>query len=378
MPFRLPTRVIIAAGCLNQIGEVAQTFPHREILLVVDDGLMQTRWPDVALKELSKLNTTVRVAENIEPNPRSETVDIVAEDARSAGVQLVIGLGGGSVLDAAKAVAMLLKNDGGCLDYEGKNRFKNGSMPFIAVPTTCGTGSEVTWVSVISSPAEARKASIKGDAMFPDVALVDPDVLETLPAHLIAATGMDALTHALEAYTVNCGNPVSDALAEQAIRLLFNNLPVLVQDTSNQEARFQVMRASTLSGMAFGNADVGAVHCLSETIGGIWDVPHGLANAMLLAPVMRFHEPVIRDRLIVLERLLSPEKSADKATGRAFVERLLRLGEALKIPEFKSLEIPVDAYARIAAGAVANNSNGSNPQLMNVEAYLAILSGLNR
>ncbi|MFK7847445.1 MAG: iron-containing alcohol dehydrogenase family protein [Rhodothermales bacterium] len=381
MSFRLPTQVTIASGCIRRIAEVVATFSCRRILLVIDEGLRITAWPDVILGALEDTGLEVHVEDQIEQNPRHSTIDEIAGKARGLEIELVIGLGGGSVLDAAKAVAMLLRNPGSCVQYEGKNLFENGSVPFIAVPTTCGTGSEVTWVSVISHPAELRKLSVKGDAMFPDVALVDPDVLTTLPDRLIAYTGMDALTHALEAYTVVCHNPVSDALAEKAIALLFQYLPRVVIDREDEEARFEVMRASTLAGMAFGNADVGGVHCLSETIGGIWDVPHGLANAILLVPVMRYHQPVIQKRLAALARCLDLVEAEDAAVGvlsDAMINRIQELVNELDIPAFSSLGINEEEYHRIAAGAVENNSNSSNPQLMDAPAYLEILMGLSR
>ena len=239
----------MAPGCVNQVAEVVASFSSRRVLLVADQGISATPWFTLVMDLVEKAGIPIVSADEIEPNPRYTTIDKLAERARSNKLDCVVGLGGGSVLDAAKAIAMLCKNSGSCLDYEGKNRFEHGSVPFVAIPTTCGTGSEVTWVSVITHPGQQRKLSVKGDAMFPAAALVDADMLKTLPAHLIASTGMDALTHAVEAYTVNCGNPVSDALAEKAIVLLFRYLPALYQNVDDDDARFAVMRASTLAGM---------------------------------------------------------------------------------------------------------------------------------
>jgi alcohol dehydrogenase len=278
-------------------------------------------------------------------------------------------------MDAAKAVAMLISNAGSCLDFEGKNRFTSPSAPYIAVPTTCGTGSEVTWVSVITDAAGKRKVSVKGDGMFPRYALVDPDLLVTLPAELVAHTAMDALTHAVEAYTGTAANPFSDALAEKAVSLLFSHLERAFADIRvDAEAREAVMRAATLAGMAFGNADVAGVHCLSEALGGQWDVPHGLANAMLLAPVMRSHLPHAEVRLAQLEAVVVPCRPGP--TGASFIERVEALARSVNIPPFRTLHIPAGAYPRLAESAVANNSNGSNPRPMTAEDYLAVLRKL--
>ncbi len=375
MPFRLPTHLYIEPGCLERLPGVVAGLDGGPVLLVYDRGLTRTPWPARAAKLLASCGHDVMVFDGVEPNPRSETIDRLAAGARDRGTQCVVGLGGGSVLDAAKAVAMLLRNPGGCLDYEGKNRFTGGSAPFVAIPTTCGTGSEVTWVSVITDAAGKRKASVKGDGMFPRVALVDADLVTTLPPDLVAQTGMDALTHAVEAYTGLVANPVSDALAEKAVALLCTYLPRAVADIQHdEEARCEVMRASTLAGMAFGNADVAGVHCLSESLGGQWDVPHGHANAVLLAPVMRSHLPWIEARLARLETIVT--SGASGATGASFIDRLEALVTQLAIPPFRTLHIPSGAYGRIAEAAEANNSNASNPRVMTAADYLAILQAV--
>lgn len=375
MAFRIPTQVTIASGCIDTVSE--HLADQSRVLLIVDEGLQSTPWPDRVNRLVRGAGHDVAIVTGIEQNPRYHTIDKISDAFRDRTVDAVIGLGGGSVLDAAKAIAILLRNPGSCLDYEGKNRFRNGSAPFIAVPTTCGTGSEVTWVSVVTDPAHQRKLSIKGEAMFPDAALVDPELLTTLPAYLVAYTGMDALTHAIEAYTCNCSNPVSDALAEKAVSLLFAFLPRAVADIHDATARFEVMRASTLAGMAFSNADVAAVHCLSETIGGLFDVPHGLANALLLAPVMQFHRPCIAARLARLHSLVEPQQLLDDSEGSmAMIEALRQLAVKVGIPDFASLNIPLDQYQEIARRATQNNSNGSNPQPMIPEAYEKILNDL--
>lgn len=376
MPFRLPTHVTIEAGCLERLPEVLDSFDVTRVLLVFDQGLAATSWPGTTTQTLERSGYTVSTCNTIEPNPRHTTIDVVAGQARQEAVEVVIGLGGGSVLDAAKAIAMLLTNSGSCVDYEGRNRYAKQPAPFVAIPTTCGTGSEVTWVSVITRLDEARKISVKGETMFPNVALVDADLLQTLPSHLVAYTGLDALTHALEAYTGNASNPVSDALAEQAIGLLFRYLRRAVADIGgDSEAREAVMRASTLAGIAFGNADVAAVHCISETIGGIWDIPHGLGNAIFLAPVMRYHKPVIQARLAALYRIVNPRGTNDgRHVAAAMIEAIEQLVDDLKVPAFASFGIAPAEDRRIAEGSVANNSNGSNPQSMGVDDYLAILN----
>ncbi len=380
--FRLPTHVQIAPGALGQLTTVLQQMDGaRAALLLVDPGLSATPWPAAATEAVRTSGITVETFDAIEPNPRTTTAEAAADRARAAGPGcVVVGLGGGSALDAAKAAAMLATNTGPASSFVGHNRFQHDPLPFIAIPTTCGTGSEVTWVSVLSDATARTKISLKGDGMFPTQALVDADLLRTLPAHLVAATGVDALTHALEATTGRVANDVSDALAETAIRLLFQYLPRAVADIGgDDEARAAVMRASTLAGIAFGNADVAAVHCLSEALGGLYDVPHGLTNAILLAPVLRFNQPFVDGRLASLLDVVEPAHGGGGTVAERaafFLDRLDALLTAIGIPSFGVLGVPSDGFPVVATSAEANGSNASNARLMTANDYATILQSL--
>ncbi|MBT7401352.1 MAG: iron-containing alcohol dehydrogenase [Bacteroidetes Order II. Incertae sedis bacterium] len=360
--FRLPTRVDFEPGCASRIPELIRQMGSVRPLVITDPGVRSTDWFEPLISTCS----SCRIEDQVSPNPKAEEVDTIAEVARSRGVDLVVGIGGGSVLDAAKAVAMLLQNPGHINDYEGKDQFRNGSAPFIAVPTTCGTGSEVTWVSVISTPKEGRKISIKGDAMFPRFALSDANLIRTLPPHLIAATGMDAMTHALESLIVRGANPVSDALATRAIFLLMGSLTSCASDPSHAAARGNVMLASTLAGMAFGNADVGAVHCLSESIGGLLDLPHGLLNTLLLSPVLTYQKDAIGP--LLSSKLNLPFDN--------LIERLKQLISALPLPDWTSLNISPIHFYQLAAGAEDNGSNSSNRMALTSSDYRTMLESM--
>jgi alcohol dehydrogenase len=371
-PFRVPTRVLLAPGSLGSLPEIVSTYAPGRVLLVTDPGIEETGCPERVWRSLGETGVEAITFDDVEPNPRHSTIDRMAGWGREEGISLVIGLGGGSVLDAAKAAAMVIPNGGSCAEYEGRNRYRETPLPFLAIPTTCGTGSEVTWVSVITVEERQAKISVKGESMFPAWALVDPDLLRTLPARLVAWTGVDALTHALEAYTCRISNPISDALAANAIGLLLGHLRRAAADIAGDaEAREAVMRASTIAGLAFGNADVAAVHCLSETLGGRWDVPHGLANAVLLAPVLRYNLSASAGKLATLAGTLGIAGGAEGVI-RA-VEELVR---DLDIPPFRDLGIPEEDYPWIAERAVGNGSNPSNAREMGVGEYLEILKSL--
>lgn len=374
MPFRAPTRLFLAPGCLSSLPALASDLEMHSVLLVTDAGVDATGLPARVAESLTAHGVAVARASDVEANPRTHTAESLAAQAR--GCSGVIGLGGGSVLDAAKAAAMLATNRGRALDFVGKNRFTQRPLRFVAVPTTCGTGSEVTWVSVLTDPATQVKVSLKGDLMFPDAALVDADLIASLPPPVLAATAVDALTHALEATTGLPRNPVSDALAEKAIALAFEALPRAFADPrGDAPAREAITRASTLAGLAFGNADVGAVHCLSETLGGFYDLPHGLLNAVLLVPTLVAHGAAVESRLAQLDALVAPLGGGEApARARHFLDALRRLLAAVSMPPFSSLSISPSEHARIAKTAAANGSNASNPRPMGEREYRAILA----
>jgi alcohol dehydrogenase class IV len=369
MVFRVPTRITIRPGVRFELASAAMQHGWERVFLVFDPGLAACPWPDEIISELKSATLRVTSFSDVCPNPDIHAVDLLAEKLRSSGADVVVALGGGSVLDAGKCAAMLVHNSGSCADYEGKNRFRNRSVPFVAIPTTCGTGSEVTWVSVISDHANGRKFSVKDENMYPFMALVDSDLIETLPPSLIATTGMDALTHAIESFISKDSNPVSDALALAAIRLLFSGLESCFLDPKSSGHRETVMQASTLAGMSFGSADVGAVHCLSESIGGQCDLPHGLLNAVLLHPVLEYQTRAISDRLGELSREVFTR-------GENILEQIAVLSGALEVPSSRDIDVPEEKYGIIAALSERNNSNGSNRMKMEAEDYKILLRQL--
>lgn len=363
--FRVPTRVVINQGCRFQIPEILASIGAKRCLLLTDKGVRSTDW----FAGVQSLCGPHDLDDSIEPNPKHRNVDKLGAQALTGKYYAVIGVGGGSVLDAAKAVAMLATNEGSIASFEGRNQFSNAALPFLAVPTTCGTGSEVTWVSVISVPEQNRKISVKGDGMFPAFAIVDAELIYTLPSGLIAATGMDAFTHAIEAVVGKPANPVSDALAFEAMSLLLQHLRLACDPDGPLESKEKVVLASTMAGMAFGNADVGAVHCLSESIGGLLDLPHGLLNTLLLQPVLAYQESYIDEPLgRVSQSLGIPRES--------FFDDLEAFIHSLPLPKWSSLNVGASDFELLAANSEMNGSNGSNRMEMRSSDYLSILQSL--
>ena len=372
MSFQMPTKIMFGSGILSRLKEIIkEEFKASRVFLVTDKGIMVS---GIGKQALSQLEGT-QVFDEVESNPKSPTVDKAGELVRKAKPDLIIGLGGGSPMDAAKAIALLATNEGSIEDYEGKGKYKAPPLPVLAIPTTCGTGSEVTWVSVITHPERRFKMSIKGTEMFPAVALIDPDLLISLPPPLIASTGMDALTHAIEAYTAKGATEFSDNFARQAVELIFGSLPDAFDNIKdNKEARERIMSGSTLAAVAFCNSDVGAVHCLAEACGGLYDLPHGELNSIFLPYVMEFNLPVAKTRYAEIAGLAGIQEKDDNLASQELIHKIKSMSRTMNIPYFKDLGLRESEFPDIASGAFQNNSNPSNSREANYEDYLAILN----
>jgi alcohol dehydrogenase len=372
MQFQNPTRVVFGSGSLSKLGQIVhEELKAKKSFLVTDKGVEEAGIPARAMSQLPG----IQVFNQVEQNPKHLTVDRGGEIVRQFQPDLIIGLGGGSVLDAAKAIALLATNPGKIEDYEGREKYSTPPLPVLAIPTTCGTASEVTWVSVITHTGRKFKMSIKGPQMFPAVALVDPDLLLTLPPALVASTGMDALTHAVEAYTVKPASFMTDIFARESLFHIFASIEAAYRDIkANSEAREGLMKGSMIAGFAFGNSDVGAVHCLAESIGALYDIAHGVANAVLLPFVMEYNLPVSTKKFAEIAGIAGIEAVDDGEAARSLIQKVKDLSYALKIPSFKELGIKKSDFPEIAQKSFENNSSPSNPRDVTPHDYMDILS----
>jgi alcohol dehydrogenase len=371
MQFHNPTRIVFSSGSIHSLGQIVDELGSVRPCLITDEGIKKVGIADQVLTQLEGMP----VFDAVEPNPKHSTVDRAGELVREQQSDLIIGLGGGSVLDAAKAIALLGTNPGVIEDYEGREKYTRPPLPVVAIPTTCGTGSEVTWVAVITHTGRKFKMSIKGKQMYPAVALVDPDLLRTLPAPLVASTGLDALTHAVEAYTVKEATFITDVFAREALKVIFGSIESAYKDIDgNTEARENLMKGSLLAGLAFGNSDVAAVHCLAEAVGSLYDTPHGVANSVLLPYVMEFNLPSSAGRYADIARIAGITEDDDATAAQKLIAMIKDLSRSLGIPSFREIGIEEEAFPEIAQKSFENNSNPSNPREASAEDYLDILS----
>ena len=373
--FLLPTKIVMEPGLRQRTGEHLLGLGLNHVLLVTDPGVKNAGLLDSIYASLEQAGIRYDEISDVKPNPRSEDVNSAAQLYRGKGIDGVLAVGGGSAMDAAKAISVLLTHDGIVEDYEGAFALKNAVLPIVAIPTTAGTGSEVTFFSVITDTRRQFKMSLLDYRIGPVLALLDSDITATLPPHIAAATGMDALTHAIEAYTGKPANPISDGLALHAIRLIAQHLKPAVQEPDNREAREQMLIASLIAGMAFGNADIASVHCISEAIGGMYDTPHGIGNAIFLPFVFSHNRDAdLRRHADVAYALgIDPNLSAVDA-AQAGVDQLFRMNRELGIPRFADVAgVREEDFTAIAQKSKSNISDASNIKDMTVESYLDVI-----
>jgi alcohol dehydrogenase len=379
--FALPTRIVFGAGAIQSLAGEALSLGGRRIMLVCDPGIVAAGLSDRVISILTEAGVQVKLFSSISPNPRDAECSAGVAAAGALCADVLVGLGGGSAMDAAKAIGVLLANGGTVQDWaDARQPISKPPIPLICIPTTAGTGSEVTPVAVITDTKEKLKIALLGHHVAPSLALLDPELTLGLPADITASTGMDALTHAIEAYTCRLANPISDALALAAIEKIGVHLPSACKYENNEKAREQMLLGSLLAGIAFGQADVGAVHCLAESLGGRYDIPHGVANALFLPHVMAFNAKSETERHARIGRVLNRKLTAasDETAARASVHAICRIKDEIGLPSMKAVIHLADAELQLLAALAADHPcSASNARPINAEVYFRLLSDAN-
>ena len=337
--FETTPRVICEVDGALRLGALCRELGAERVLLVSDPGLQRAGLLEAPMQALREAGVEVTLYSDVQADPPEASVLDAVAAGRNCRAQAVIGLGGGSSLDTAKLVALLCGHEQALADIYGINLAKGPRLPLIQVPTTAGTGSEVTAVAIVTTPSHEKKGVVSA-LLYPDIALLDARLTVGLPAAVSAMTGVDAMVHAIEAYTSkHKKNVLSDGLALQALRLLGGNLDRVLAEPGDLQARSDMLLGSMLAGMAFANAPVAAVHALAYPLGGHFHVPHGLSNALVLVPVLNFNRSVAEKLYAELaptvlpgQRFDTPAQACDAfiAFMTALVERMpfaQRLGE---------------------------------------------------
>ena len=347
LPFPIPV-LLTGPGSVRQLAENLSVRGLKHALVVTDKVLVDLGLPDSMLRSLADRGVAVTVYDQVLPNPTIQNVEDGVQVYKQHGCDAIIAFGGGSPIDCAKIIGARIRNPYLTVrQMKGLFRVVVPIPPFFCVPTTAGTGSETTVAAVISDPSTHEKFAINDLKLIPKIAVLDPELMVGLPPHITSTTGMDALTHAVEAYIGLNGNEFTDANAEQATRLIFENLEKAYRDGKDLEARYNMALASFCGGAAFTRAYVGYVHAIAHNMGGLYGVPHGLANAIILPHVLRFCRTEARDKLASLAAVagLGDPGDSPEALSLRFIEEIEAMNERVEIPtviqELRAEDIPL-------------------------------------
>ena len=378
----LPRILEIGAGASRKIGAMVKDMNCQRPLIVTDKIMLQLGYVQRVRDDLSAMNIDSDVFDETVPEPTTRSIEAGVELVKNGQYDVIIGLGGGSPIDSAKAISILGKYGGQMRDYKFPRLVTEPGLPIIAIPTTAGTGSEATRVTVITDDTNDEKMLCVGIGFMPTVALVDYELTLTVPARTTADTGIDALTHALEAYVSKKANAFSDIQAVSAMKLLAPNLRRVFNNGQDREAREAMMLGSTLAGIAFSNASVALVHGMSRPIGAFYHVPHGLSNAMLLPAVTEYSIPAAEHRYANAARAMSIAQASDSdaSASQRLMAELYAINRELEVPtpaEFGISRSQFFANLSIKADqALASGSPANNPRVPSADDIIEIYKQL--
>jgi len=367
--FRMPKSVLYGRNSIEKLGEQSKKFGKRAFI-VTDTIMEKLGYVERCIKQLNKKGITVITYNKVNAEPTNLHVLEALTICKEGKCDFIIGIGGGSCIDAAKAVAVLYTNGGEVEDYVQKDiEIENNPLPLIAIPTTSGTGSEVTSVAVITNKKTDVKMMMKHPSFIPKVAIIDPVLTSSLPPQITAATGIDALCHAIEAYISKFSQPLTDVLALSAIESIMKYLRIAYEDGRNMEAREAMMIASLQAGIAFSNASVTLVHGMSRPVGALFHVPHGISNAILLPTVLEFTKTSAVKRLAKIGRNLNKDlySNSDEEVADYTIGEIKKLCYDLRIPNLKEYGIDEiefeNAISKMASDAIESGSPANNPRV---------------
>jgi alcohol dehydrogenase class IV len=374
--FRTTRKILFGLAAVEKTGTEARLLKAKKVLIITDPGVVQAGLLEGVEKSLRSAGLPFAIFDGVEPDPRIEVVEKSVEKARKEGIDLIIGFGGGSSLDIAKVTSIMITNTGKIDSFFGIDLVPNPGVPVILIPTTAGTGSEATPVAILSDTKEKLKKGIVSPTLFPEVAIVDPNLTVGLPPSVTAFTGMDALTHAIESfYSINATD-LSDLLAFRAMELISKNLRMAYAHGENLVARSNMMEGSLLGGIAFANAGVGAVHAFAYPLGGEFHLAHGLTNTLMLPYLMRYNILACPDKFAQMARAFGEkaEGLSELDAAEAAVKFVERLSDDLRVPRrLRDVGIPENAIPGLAEAAMkVTRLLANNPRKVTLEDAIGI------
>ncbi|MDK0550859.1 L-threonine dehydrogenase [Clostridium perfringens] len=373
--FFMPAISLMGADCLKDAGDQVGELGFKKALIVTDKVLGQIGIVKKVTDVLDNKNIEYAIYDETKPNPTVKNVNDGLALLKEKECDFVISLGGGSAHDCAKGIALLATNGGEIKDYEGVDKSKKPQLPMVGINTTAGTGSEMTLFAIITDEERHIKMALVDKHLTPIIAVNDPMLMLAMPKSLTAATGMDALTHAIEAYVSTSATPITDACVEKAIELISNYLVNAVENGQDVEARDMMAYAEYLAGMAFNNASLGYVHAMAHQLGGFYNLPHGVCNAILLPHVQEYNKATSASRLAKIAKIMGGniEGLTDEQGADLCIDMIKSLSQTIGIPEgLGVLGVKESDFETLATNALNDACSLTNPRKGNLEEVIAI------
>jgi 1,3-propanediol dehydrogenase len=355
--------IVFGEGALGEAAHAAARLGARRPMLVTDPGLLATPWVGELRDYLAEAGLRPVPFSGLTPNPKDHEITAGYRRYRDQNADVVLGIGGGSVIDAAKGIALLAAAGGDILDFEGVDRSSAPIPPLVMMPSTAGTGADVSQFCIVTDTQQHTKITIVGRTLVPDVSVIDPRLLSTMPDSLAAATGLDALTHGIEAFVSRAHNPLTDHHALNSVALVNRHLLRTIDCPGDGGARVLMAEASLQAGLAFTNAILGAAHAMSHQIGGLLDLPHGVINAVLLPHVVRFNAAAEPERFAAIARALGRTVGESGQAGEAVAEEVRALADAVGVPKgLAELGVTAEHVPVLAAHTMHDACLATNPR----------------
>jgi len=372
--FIMPEEVLVGPGCARKVGKEAAEL-GKTALLVTDRGIIDLHLHNSIIRSLEKEDIEIKIFDQVQSDPDDKIIKNGVKFAEENNVNFIIGLGGGSSLDAAKAISFMINNPLPISQYEGSNKIKNKGLPLIAITTTAGTGSEVSASTVVTDSSKNKKMVISSKYLVPQIAVIDAKLTVGLPASITAATGIDVLVHVLEAYLSKDSMTISRALADHSIKYVMENLAQAVGNGNDIEARHRMCIASLMAGMAFSNVGLGACHATAHQLGTTYKIPHGVANAIMLPSVLRFNKMVSKKEIAELAHVVGArtEGLTTREAAEAVINEIELLISELNLPQtIREIGGKKENFKSMAEDALNDPTLSTNPRQADLEEIITI------
>ena len=361
--FFVKSYIEFGAGAINRLPEILKGYQAKKVMLVYDGGVKAAGIADVVLAAIREAGVEYVIFDGVIPNPTNEVVEKAASIAKEEKVDVFVAAGGGSSIDLAKAVNVLMSNPGSIGEYGGMNMVKNPLLPLIAIPTTAGTSSEITNVSALIDTEKVIKYVVIDNNLVPSKVIADPEFTKTMPASVTAATGMDAITHAVESYISNMATPLTEYNSLAGLKIFHANIAAAVKNGSDMKAREQMMLGCIITGFGFSNANLGMVHAIAHTLSAHFGLAHGMANACVLPYVMAFNAPSCPEKMVEMAKALDLPVSGNTEKDMYLLsEELLRLIKELGIKTISEQGIKEEDLDMLADDVLKEPVLGFNPR----------------